>query len=164
VVLNDCHVNLSPAAQNTCGLDATNAHDEAYTPILKLTEELPCLRPPGIGQQNPATWSERAVQYGSNRAIEGGVIEDIGAQDHIKGGPLDPVAPICAKPSNTRECVLPLIERRNIECIFHLVCLPYARTEAARHETWQSGAGTEFEHALSLNETWLLRKPLRQTH
>src|SRR5262249_33281921 len=94
MVLNDCHVNLSSAAQNTCGLDATNAHGEACPPILKLTEKLPCLRAPGIGQQNPATWSERTVQYGSDRAIESRVIEDIGAEDHIKRGWLDPIAPV----------------------------------------------------------------------
>src|SRR5262249_30648877 len=126
--------------------------------------KLPCLRAPGIGQQNPATWSERTVQYGSDRAIESRVIEDIGAEDHIKRGWLDPIAPVRPKPSNARECVLSLIERGNVEYILHLVCRPPARTEAARHETWQAGAGTEFEHALSLNESWLLRKPLRQSH
>src|SRR5262245_19159561 len=106
------------------------------------------------------TWSERTIQYGGNRAIHGDVIEDIGAEDHIIASRFNPIAPICPKPSNACECVLLLIERRNLEYVFQLVCLPDRRAEAARHQTRQSGAGTEFEHALSLNETWLLRKPL----
>src|SRR5262249_27444130 len=58
LVLHDGHIDGSPGAKNTGGLNATHAHREPCTPAFKFADELQCLRPPRIRQDNLTAWSE----------------------------------------------------------------------------------------------------------
>src|SRR5215475_15929305 len=62
-VLDDRHIDCSPAAQNTCRLDATHTHRQPRTPTFKFAKELQGLWPPRIRQYNPTPRSERTIEY-----------------------------------------------------------------------------------------------------